>query len=103
MRPRVPWMNEADDAILEFLQEQEKGSDPRVAFSPTGVYVNLVEIRRVLDRSPSTLSRRMSRLSKMGLLEVVDEDRGYYSITEKGLKYLSGDLDADDLSHPEDS
>ncbi|ELY80191.1 hypothetical protein C486_09305 [Natrinema gari JCM 14663] len=37
-----------------------------------------------------------------GLLERVDEDRGYYRITERGRQYLEGELDAEDLELNED-
>lgn len=100
MRPRVPWMNEVDDAILEFFEELES-ADFRVALPPTAVYVNVVEELKALDRSPNTISRRMKILDQMGLLERVDEERGYYRITDRGLQYLQGELDASDLERPE--
>lgn len=45
----------------------------------------------------------MGKLEQMGLLKRVDETRGYYRITEKGLAYLSGELEREELveSNPE--
>jgi len=93
-------MNEADDAILELLRELEI-SGTRVALPPTAIWFNLQEME-ALDRAPNTISRRMKKLTEMDLVEQVDEKRGYYRITDKGLAYLDGDLDADDLRAPED-
>lgn len=39
----------------------------------------------------------MNQLAKAGLLEKIDEKRGYYLITKKGRRYLAGELDADEL------
>lgn len=100
MRPRVPWMNEVDDAILEYFEELEGVSPNRILLNPTAVYMNLVIDMEVLDRSDSTIQRRMRILNKIGLLEKVGGKRAYYRITDKGLKYLSGELDAGDLPNP---
>jgi hypothetical protein len=102
MRPRVPWMNETDDAILEFFEELEGCTEFRITLPPTAVWYNLVEVSSLLDKAPNTVSRRMGRLDDIGLLELVDEDRAYYRFTDKGQEYLDGNLDADDLRLPED-
>ena len=100
MRPRVPWMNETDDAILEFFEELES-SGFRIWLAPTPVWINLTQNLGVLDKSRDTISRRMGKLAEMGLLERTDDKRGYYCITEKGLAYLAGELEAEDLLPPE--
>jgi len=97
MRPRVPWMNEVDDSILEFFEDLEVNKGIRVPLPPTAVWYNLVEELGVVNRSADTISRRMNTLAEQGLLEKVDENRGYYRITDKGLDYLHGDLDATEL------
>lgn len=102
MRPRVPWMNETDDAILEFYEELEDPTSFRIALPPTAVWFNLVEVAGLLDKAPNTISRRMGRLDELGLLELVDEKRAYYVFTDKGQAYLDGDLDAEDLQLPDD-
>lgn len=102
MRARVPWMNEVDDAILEYYRTFEGTTDSRLCLPPMAVWYNLVEELGALDRSSATISRRMKILDEMGLLEKVDAQRGYYRITNKGLAYLEGDLDAEDLQLPDD-
>ena len=101
MRPRVPWMTETDDAILEFLREVKVDGAP-VALPATAVWLNLREMD-LLERAPNTISSRFGQLSKVGLVECIDEKRGYYRITDKGIAYLEGELEYDDLVLPEDS
>ncbi|RZH67027.1 transcriptional regulator [Natrinema altunense] len=97
MRARVSWMNEVDDAILEYLQELETETGHRISLPPTAIWYNLVEELEVLDRSQNTVSRRMNILAQASLLEKTDADRGYYRLTGKGIAYLDGRLDASDL------
>jgi predicted transcriptional regulator len=92
-------MNETDDAILEYFEELDTDSEVSIALPPTAVWYNLTVEMSVLDRSQNTISRRMNKLAEIGLLSKVDEQRGYYSLTEKGRAYLSGELDADDLEN----
>ena len=82
MRPRVEWMNQTDDRILELLDESG------LILSPAVIAVNL-------EYNRSWISRRISKLVDFELVEAVNE--GYYRITDRGRDYLSGDLDADDL------
>ncbi|MWV39729.1 transcriptional regulator [Natrialba sp. INN-245] len=102
MRARVSWMNEADDAVLEYLQELETEAGHRIALPPTTVWFNLVEELGVLDRSQNTISRRMNVLSEADLLEKTDEKRGYYRITDRGIAYLAGELEAKELGNPDE-
>jgi DNA-binding IclR family transcriptional regulator len=90
-------MNEVDDTILEFFEELgEVGGEP-VSLPPSPVRHHIVEMLGHLDRERSTFSRRMNKLADRGLLEKTDEEGSYYRITENGLAYLAGELDADDL------
>lgn len=100
MRPRVPWMNETDDAILEFLAGLEVDG-VRVWQAPTPVWINLTRNFDAIDVSRNTVSRRMGKLVEMSLLKRVDNKRGYYTITEKGLAYLAEELDREDIGRPE--
>jgi len=86
-------MNEVDDAILEFFADQDDG----LVLSPALIWYNLHNQMGVIEKSHETVARRMRKLAERGLLEKVDESRGYYSLPQKGRDYLSGDLDADDL------
>lgn len=96
MRPRVPGMNEVDDAILEFFEELGEVGGERVALPPTAVKRHLVDELGSVDRGRSTFSRRMGKLEARGLLEE-SYDGAYYRITDKGLAYLAGELEASDL------
>lgn len=100
MRPRVPWMNATDDSILEYLSQLEVNGGERVSQSPTAVWVNLNSQLNIIDKTQTTVARRMQQLEQMGLLEKVDEKRAYYSITDKGIDYLEGNISRDDLPDP---
>lgn len=86
MRPRVDWMNQTDDRILELLAESD------LALSPAVVAVNL-------DYSRNWVSRRMGLLQDADLIETAEGS--YYRITDRGRAYLAGDLDADELEADE--
>ena len=90
-------MNEVDDAILEFFEELGEIGGERVSLPPSPVKRHLVDELGQVDRERSTFSRRMSKLSDRGLLELTQEDGSYYRITDMGLAYLSGELDAEDI------
>ncbi|WP_084777787.1 phage repressor protein [Natrialba sp. SSL1] len=87
MRPLVSWMTKSDPAILEFFEETG------IAMPPAVVSFNIKGV------SHPTVKRRLPILVDHGLLEKVDEDRGYYQITDRGRAYLSGELEADALEN----
>jgi|AntRauMinimDraft_4_1070384.scaffolds.fasta_scaffold12573_2 Mn-dependent DtxR family transcriptional regulator len=82
MRPRVEWMNQTDDRILELLDESDLILTPAV-------------MARNLDYTRNWVSRRVGKLESAGLVEPIDS--GYYRISDRGRAYLAGDLDADEL------
>ena len=82
MRPRVEWMNQTDDRILELLDESG------LILSPAVIAVNL-------EYSRSWISRRISKLVNAGLVETINE--GYYRITDLGRDYLEGEIDVKEL------
>ena len=86
MRPRVDWMNQTDDRILELLDE-------------SGLELTPTVLAHNLDYSRSWVSRRLSKLVDAELVAV--DDGSYYLITEKGREYLAGDLETDELSTEE--
>jgi len=73
-----------DDRLLEVIQ-QEGASRP----------ADLVE-HKYIRVSKSTISRRLRKLADHRLLSNLGN--GVYVITEEGEKYLSGEIDADELS-----
>lgn len=91
MRPQVSWMSAPDDAILEFFEEKD------IATTPKTVFHNLSSRYNVINITYNHLKRRMRDLESHGLLEKIDGMRGGYQITEKGRRYLAGELSRDDL------
>lgn len=85
-RPRVSWMTQGDDRILETLA----GSD--LILSPAVIAVNTEYTRNYVNK-------RIAVLLENDLVKRVQD--GYYEITEKGRKYLDGDLDAEELEQDE--
>ncbi|MYL69174.1 winged helix-turn-helix domain-containing protein [Halorubrum distributum] len=82
MRPRVEWMNQTDDRVLELLAESDLILTPAV-------------IAKNLEYTRNWVSRRIGKLEDADLVEPVDS--GYYRITDRGRAYLSGEIDADEL------
>ena len=85
MRPRVEWMNQTDDRILEALDESQLVLTP-------------VVLAKNLDYSRSWVSTRLSKLVDAGL--VTNSEGSFYQITDLGNEYLSGNLEADDIKDP---
>ena len=88
MRPRVAWMTGADDRILEFFEEH------RIALSPA-------TLTHHLDYSKTHINNRMRKLADEGFLERVPDVRGLYRITDLGLAYLAGEVEAEELEDGE--
>jgi len=82
MRPRVSWMNQTDDRILELLAE-------------SGLILSPAVMAKNLEYSRNWISRRTGKLVENGLVEQVDD--GYYRITDHGRAYLAGELAAEEL------
>lgn len=82
MRPRVEWMTQADERILEFLREKD------IVASPSVIGANI-------NYTGEYISRRCRKLADAGLVQRVDATN--YRITEKGILYLDGELDPCEL------
>lgn len=80
MRLSADWMSIADDRILEFLHEE----GPR---SPTKIQ----EDGRVRF-TRQHINNRCQKLAEYGLLQNLGN--GVYAVTDDGVKYLHGELDA---------
>ncbi|WP_255168506.1 helix-turn-helix domain-containing protein [Natrononativus amylolyticus] len=85
-RPRVSWMTQGDDRILETL------ASSGLILSPAVIAINIGYTRNYVNK-------RVRKLSEAGLLERVEE--GYYEITDDGRAYLEGKLEAADLENIE--
>ncbi|WP_435156765.1 hypothetical protein [Haladaptatus sp. DFWS20] len=90
MRNRASWMNKATDPVLELL------ADTGYALPSGVIYYNLSH-KEQTDVSRRTVLRALDPLKKHGLVKIADETETYYEITDKGRKYLSGELDAEKL------
>jgi predicted transcriptional regulator len=85
-------MTGRDDVILEYLQ------DTGVALNKRGLEINLA--LEGYNISYSTIKRRLPKLEKAGLIEVVDESGPWYRVTEKGESYLTGKEDLRGMDDP---
>lgn len=81
-------MTGADDRILEFFEEH------RIAVPPSVLTYHL-------NYSKVHINNRMRKLADKGLLEKVDQERGFYAITDLGLEYLAGEVEAEELEDEE--
>lgn len=88
MRYSAQWMTLADDRILEYIREN--GSGRAKAMADSG-YVRY---------SRPHLTKRCKKLVDYGLLQHLGN--GVYVITEKGEKYLDGELDTAELEKSDD-
>ena len=82
MRRPGDWMQlPTDERILEALSKD-------LILSPAVIAKNI-------DRTREQVNRRLSVLLQYGFVNRVE--RGYYEISETGIEYLSGNVDADKL------
>lgn len=81
MRQRAEWMVPSDDVILEYLADA--GEVPPAV------------IGRNIDAHPNYVGERCRKLAEYGLVERRED--GYYTLSDHGHGYLSGDLDTEQL------
>lgn len=91
MQPR--WWSEYDEPILKVLQEAG------VPLNPANIGF-LLEYLEYATPHRSTRDRRLRRLNENSFIEKID-DSPYYTISDKGRKYLAGELDASELEGSE--
>ena len=89
-------MTGSDDSILESLDTLPEG----YLVPPQAIQLNLA--REGVDITYRTIQRRLKKLAAAGLVERIEEPRGYCRITDKGRAYLTGELDAEELQLDED-
>jgi predicted transcriptional regulator len=83
MRSPAEWMQmPTDDRILEALD--------------TGLKLTPAVLAENVDKSRQHVTRRLSDLLDNGLVE--RPKRGYYTITDRGQAYLSGELNPAELT-----
>ncbi|WP_353635487.1 winged-helix domain-containing protein (plasmid) [Halobacterium sp. NMX12-1] len=81
---------ENDDPILELLESSS------LALKPADIEYNL-DTRNNVDISIRTVHNRLELLVEHGLVVKEDEQNGRYAITDRGQRYLEGDLTAEQL------
>lgn len=82
MRPRVEWMTQADERIMEFLREKD------IVASPSVIAANI-------DYTNEYVSRRCRLLVEEELLQRVDASN--YRLTEFGEQFLEGEVSSSQL------
>lgn len=88
---RVSWITGADRFVLQFLAGHE---EPGFHAPPTVIASNI-------GYSSTHVRTRIGALANVGLVERVDEDRGYYAISELGERYLARELSDDEVDRIE--
>lgn len=88
MRASADWMSIWDDRILEYIHENDGGS------------VGEIADHKLIRVSQPHVSRRCKVLAEHGLLRPLGN--GVYVITSDGIKYLQGELDAEELKTAEE-
>ena len=83
MRPRVDWMTQGDERIMEFLQEKD-------------IVASAAVIGANIDYTGEYVSRRCRKLTDAGLLQRVDASN--YRLTELGERFLDGRVEAQELN-----
>lgn len=87
-RPRLAsWMTPQDRDILQLLL-----NDPNqeLVMNPGVIAVNT-------DWSRQSVRKHMLTLREHGLIEYYDEDRALYQLSDRGRKWLKGELPTEDL------
>jgi predicted transcriptional regulator len=87
MRDRISWLTQADERILEFLNEKE------IEASPSVIAANI-------DYNPSYIARRCKKLLDAELL--VHTTASNYRINSTGKDYLAGELKEKQVDQIED-
>lgn len=80
-------MTQADERILEFLQEKD------IVASPSVIAANI-------DYTSEYISRRCRKLTEAKLLQRVDASN--YRLTDTGELFLKGEINADRISDIDD-
>ena len=86
-------MTDSDIVILEFL------ADVGIALPPTPIHYTLEKDH---DISYSTVRRRLDKLDEEGYVELDNEAKKYYQITQTGVSYLEQSILSDDRDDDSD-
>lgn len=100
----LPWMNDLDLSILEFLTTLQATDEDKVRINPTAVKINL-ELRHGVDEiKRRTMNKRLEILNSKefethdrSLLGKADVSGTYYYITEFGIEVVEDEHEPDVL------
>lgn len=82
-------MKPSEYTVLDFLGKAE------LALPPAVIHYNMEKAGHEIGYS--TVKANLASLSELGLVTKEKEEEGYYAITDRGLAYLQGELDPDEL------
>lgn len=88
MVERVSWFSPIDYEILLFYEDHDILASPKV------ISVNI-------DYNRQYTSKRLNALSNHEIIHK-DEDSGLFGLTDKGRKFLAGELDASELERDDE-
>lgn len=81
------WMTPVDRDILERLQNE---GNRELVLNPASIAANT-------DWSHQTVREHVSNLRDHDLIEYHNQKRGVYCLSDRGRKYLNGEIDASEL------
>lgn len=76
-------MNTASDPVLEFLEEHD-----------IGITIGILDNN--LESSKRTIGDALDELEEHGFVKRDENYQSHYRITDRGRKYLEGEIDAND-------
>jgi DNA-binding transcriptional ArsR family regulator len=89
MLPKADWMVPSDAIILLFMSDHRW----RFAVTPSVIAMNI-------NQSKGNVNRRLIKMKGAGLVELYD-DKGYYRITDYGVRFIMGDLADEEIPEPD--
>lgn len=92
MRKHADWMVIVDERILEFIDEQGN-------HQPAQITAELGAAGGGMNYHEKYVGRRCRKLADYGLLRNIGN--GVYKLTETGVQYLAGKVDASELEEEE--
>lgn len=99
----VPWMNEVDLLVLEFLEQASRSSTEPPALPVGPIYHNIVTLRNQSEKSRSTFSRRCSHLEDLEMIEDAGvSETPHYRITDAGRSYIRGEMPREEVPRPDE-
>ncbi|WP_224338119.1 PadR family transcriptional regulator [Haloprofundus halobius] len=82
-------MKPSEYTVLDFLGRT------RLSLPPSVLHYNMVKSGHEIGYS--TVKANLASLSEHNLVTKEKEEEGYYAITDRGIAYLEGELDPDEI------